>query len=103
METQVKSTKALMIIAHFINTRKKKDIVFSLNDLLFLQGGNRMFNWTLWYQFLGSEQRTPVDTHVPQTLSHLLPGCPQSGGKDRERNLWEQNVSVALRLKTSLV
>ena len=44
METQVKSTKALMIIAHFINTRKKKDIVFSLNDLLFLQGGNRMFN-----------------------------------------------------------
>lgn len=44
METQVKSTKAMMIIAHFINTRKKKDIVFSLNDLLFLQGGNMMFN-----------------------------------------------------------
>ena len=41
MEMQVKSTKALMIIAHFINSRKKKDrkdMVFSLNDLLFLQG-----------------------------------------------------------------
>ena len=38
METQVKSTKAMMIIAHFINTRKKKYIVFSLNDLLFIQG-----------------------------------------------------------------
>ena len=39
MEMQVKSTKALMIIAHFINSRKKKDrkdMVFSLNDLLFL-------------------------------------------------------------------
>ena len=38
METQVKSTKALMIIAHFINTRKKKDIVFSLNDLSSYRG-----------------------------------------------------------------
>ena len=38
METQIKSTKAMMIIAHFINTRKKKYIVFSLNDLLFIQG-----------------------------------------------------------------
>ena len=38
METQVKSTKAMMIIAHFINNRKKKYIVFSLNDLLFIQG-----------------------------------------------------------------
>lgn len=41
MEMQVKPTKALMIIVHFINSQKKKDrkdMVFFLSDLLFLQG-----------------------------------------------------------------